>query len=232
MRSPMPRRSARRTCVCGCSPATAAQFPRSRSAPSASRSARLCSRTAAAPFTPPAVSRSIAGKARNACSYASSTSPWMTRRRGCELPHRIFYGWYVVGAIGVVLTPPWGWGFYNLWVLLDAFVRKRGFPGALASGAPPFYFVGGGIGGVAAGWLIDRFDSRAIVIVSAFLNALLFGCLRVLSTPLQLYLFHLSFGLCYGCGGIIPNMQILARWFEARRSLAVSIASTGLLGMM
>jgi predicted MFS family arabinose efflux permease len=142
--------------------------------------------------------------------------------------HRIFYGWYVVGAIGVVLTTASGLGFYNLSVLLDAFVRERGFPVALASGATACYFLGGGIGGVVAGWLIERFDARAIVIVSAGLNALLFACLSVLSTPLQLYLFHLSFGLCYGCGGIIPNMTMVARWFEARRSLAVSIASTGL----
>jgi MFS family permease len=152
----------------------------------------------------------------------------MIRRRECELPHRIFYGWYVVAAIGVVLTTTSGLGFYNLSVLLDAFVRERAFPVALASGATACYFVGGGVGGVVAGWLIDRFDARAIVIVSAVLNALLFASLGVLSTPLQLYLFHLSFGLCYGCGGIIPNMTILARWFEARRSLAVSIASTGL----
>jgi MFS family permease len=152
----------------------------------------------------------------------------MIRRRGSELLHRIFYGWYVVGAIGVVLTTTSGLGFYNLSVLLDAFVRERGFPVALASGATACYFVGGGIGGVVAGWLIDRFDARAIVIVSAFLNALLFACLSVLSTPLQLYLFHLFFGFCYGCGGIIPNMTMLARWFEARRALAVSIASTGL----
>ena len=151
----------------------------------------------------------------------------MTRCRS-RLPHRIFYGWYVVGAIGVVLTTASGLGFYNLSVLLDAFVRERGFPVALASGATACYFVGGGIGGVVAGWLIERFDARAIVIVSAVLNAVLFAFLSILSTPLQLYLFHLSFGLCYGCGGIIPNMTMLARWFEARRSLAISIASTGL----
>jgi MFS family permease len=57
---------------------------------------------------------------------------------------------------------------------------------------------------------------------------LLIACLGVLYSPLQLYLFHLVFGLCYGCVGIIPNITMLARWFEARRSLAISIASTGL----
>jgi predicted MFS family arabinose efflux permease len=144
------------------------------------------------------------------------------------LPQRIFYGWYVVGAIALVLTTTSGLGFYNLSVLLDAFVRERSFPVALASGATACYFLGSGVGGVIAGSLIERFDPRLVVIVSAVLSALLLASLGVLYAPVQLYLFHLVFGLCYGCGGAIPNITTVARWFEARRSLAISIASTGL----
>ena len=144
------------------------------------------------------------------------------------MSQRIFYGWYVVGAIGLVLTTTSGLGFYNLSVLLDAFVRERAFPVALASGATACYFLGSGVGGVIAGWLTDRIDSRIVVIVSAAFSALLLAGLGFIYAPIQLYLFHLIFGLCYGCGGIIPNITMLARWFEARRSLAISIASTGL----
>jgi sugar phosphate permease len=140
----------------------------------------------------------------------------------------VFYGWYVVGAIGIVLTTTSGLGFYNLSVLLDALVRERGFPVALASGATACYFIGSGLGGVLAGWLIERVDPRIVVIVSAVLSALLLACLGVIHAPVQLYLFYLVYGLCYGCGGIIPNITTIARWFEARRSLAISIASTGL----
>lgn len=140
----------------------------------------------------------------------------------------MFYGWYVVGAIGIVLTTTSGLGFYNLSVLLDALVRERGFPVALASGATACYFIGSGLGGVLAGWLIERVDPRIVVIVSAVLSALLLACLGVIHAPVQLYLFYLVYGLCYGCGGIIPNITTIARWFEARRSLAISIASTGL----
>src|SRR5262249_7965249 len=100
---------------------------------------------------PPAASRSTAGRARSPCSYASSTSRWMIRSGGSDLPQRIFYGWYVVGAIALVLTTTSGLGFYNLSVLLDAFVLERGFPVALASGATACYFVGGGVGGVIGG---------------------------------------------------------------------------------
>src|SRR5262249_3368771 len=223
-----PRGADRGMCACGSSRATAARFPPSRSAPSASRSARRCSTTAAARCTPPARSCSTAGRARSACNCAFSTLPSTIRWRGCDLPGRVFYGWYGVGAFGLVLTPTSGLGFYNLSVLLDAFVRERGFPVARASGATACYFVGSGVGGVVAGWLIERVDPRVIVSVSAVLMALLLACLGILYSPIQLYLFHLVYGLCYGCGGIIPNITTVARWFEARRSLAISIASTGL----
>src|SRR5262249_48032144 len=213
---------------CGSSPVTAARSRPSLSALSVSRSAMRCSTIVAARSTPPAPSCSTAGRAKSACNCAFSTSPSMIRWRGCDLPHRIFYGWYVVGAIALVLTTTSGLGFYNLSVLLDAFVRERGFPVALASGATACYFVGSGLGGGVAGWLVDRVGPRIVVIISAVLSALLLAGLGFIYAPVQLYVFDLVFGLCYGCGGIIPNITTLARWFEARRSLAISIASTGL----
>ena len=143
-------------------------------------------------------------------------------------PKRIFYGWYVVYAVCLVLTTTSGLGFYNLAVLLDAFVSERGFPVALASGATACYFIGSGTGGVLAGWLIDRIDPRLVVIASACASAVALASVGLLHDPFQLYAFHLVFGLCYGCGGLIPNITVVARWFEARRPQALSIASTGL----
>ena len=44
----------------------------------------------------------------------------------------------------------------------------------------------------------------------------------------QLYLFHVVFGLAHGASGLVPVTTLVARWFNARRALAFSIASTGL----
>jgi Major Facilitator Superfamily len=60
------------------------------------------------------------------------------------------------------------------------------------------------------------------------LSALALACLGLLYGPVQLFFFYVVYGLCYGCIGIVPNITTVARWFEARRSLAISIASTGL----
>ena len=59
---------------------------------------------------------------------------------------QIFYGWYVVYAVGLVLMTTSGLAFYNLSVLLDAFVAERGFPVALTSGATASFFIAAGAG--------------------------------------------------------------------------------------
>jgi MFS family permease len=141
---------------------------------------------------------------------------------------RIFYGWYVVYAIGLVLMTTSGLAFYNLSVLLDAFVAERGFPVALTSGATASFFIASGAGGVFAARLMDRIDARLIMIFGAFVSAVALGSLALLQRPWQLYAFHLVFGFCYGFCGLVPATTIVARWFEARRALALSIASTGL----
>jgi MFS family permease len=141
---------------------------------------------------------------------------------------RIFYGWYVVYAIGFILMTTAGLAFYNLSVLLNAFVVERGFPVGLASGATATYFIASGIGGVLAGRLMDRFDPRPIMITGACVSAVALAAIGLLRNPLELYAFHVVFGFCYGCCGLVPATTIVARWFEARRPLALAVATTGL----
>jgi MFS family permease len=158
---------------------------------------------------------------------AARLPSYPNRRRTARHP-RIFYGWYVVSAVGLVLMTTTGLAFYNLAVLLDAFIAERGFPVGLTSGATASFFVASGLGGVLAGRLMDRVDARMIIILGACGSAIALGCTGLLRRPSELYAFHLIFGFCYGFCGLVPATTIVARWFEARRALALSIASTGL----
>jgi MFS family permease len=140
----------------------------------------------------------------------------------------MFYGWYVVYAICFVLMMTAGLAFHNLSILLNAFVSERGFPVGLASGATAIYFIAWGLGGAVAGRLMDRKDPRQIMIGAACVRAAALACAGLLRTTFELYAFHIVYGFCYGCCGLVPAMTIVARWFEARRPLAMSIATTGL----
>jgi MFS family permease len=141
---------------------------------------------------------------------------------------RIFYGWYVVAAVLVITTAFSGFIFYNLPILLAAFVAERGFPVALASGATATFFVAAGIGGVLAGRLVDRIDVRLVISGGALVAALALCSIGALHATWQLFAFHAVFGLAHGTCGLVPVTTVIARWFNARRSLAFSIGSTGL----
>jgi MFS family permease len=113
-------------------------------------------------------------------------------------------------------------------VLLDAFVTQRGFPVALVSNTTAVFFIAAGLAGVVAGQFVDRFDSRYVIIGSATVAALALLSIGAIREPWQLYAFYIVFGLSYGGCGLIPTTTIIARWFERRRAMALSISSTGL----
>lgn len=141
---------------------------------------------------------------------------------------RVFYGWYIVAAICLITTVTSGLGFYNLSILLDAFVTERGFPVSLTSAATATFFVAGGFAGVIAGRLVDRFDPRLVMAGSAALGALALSTVGLLRETWQLFAFHIAFGFAYGGTGLVPVTTLVTRWFDAKRAFALSMASTGL----
>lgn len=141
---------------------------------------------------------------------------------------RVFYGWYVVYALLVVMTTTAGLAFYNLPVLLAAFVAERGFPVSLASAATASFFVAAGLAGLAAGQIVDRYDPRYVILAAACGATLALASIGLLHEPWQLFAFYLFFGACYGGCGLVPTTTVVTRWFERERAMAMSIASTGL----
>lgn len=141
---------------------------------------------------------------------------------------RIFYGWYVVYAVGFVMTTTAGLAFYNLPVLLDAFVSERGFAVSLASNTTAAFFIAAGTAGLLAGQLVDRFDPRYAIIGGSVIASLALLSIGVVKEAWQLYAFYIVFGFSYGLCGLVPTTTLISRWFERRRALAMSIGSTGL----
>jgi MFS family permease len=141
---------------------------------------------------------------------------------------RVFYGWYIVGAVFAITTVSSGLVFYNLSILLAAFVAERGFPVGLVSSATATFFVAGGFGGLLAGRIVERVDIRLVICAGAAVAALCLASVGLLGEVWQLFAFHVLFGFAYGTAGLVPVTTLIARWFNVRRSLAFSIGSTGL----
>jgi MFS family permease len=141
---------------------------------------------------------------------------------------RVFYGWYIVAAICLITTITSGLAFYNLSVLLDAFVVERGFPVSLTSAATASFFVAGGFTGVVVGRLVDKFDPRTVIVASAALGAICLLSIGYLQTTWQLFAFHIAFGAAYGGTGLVALTTVVTRWFNVKRAFAMSMAFTGL----
>jgi MFS family permease len=149
-------------------------------------------------------------------------------RTAAKTAGRIFYGWYVAYALMVVSTMTAGFLFYNVSVLLEAFVAERGFPVALASFATGIFFVTASFAGLFVGQIINHIDARIIIIASATLTALALASVGLLRTTAELIGFYAVLGFGYGCSGLVPVSTIVARWFDAKRPQALSVTGTGL----
>ncbi|HAC57656.1 MAG TPA: MFS transporter [Rhodobiaceae bacterium] len=152
-----------------------------------------------------------------------------TEKNGPNMPGQgVFYGWYVVAAVLVIMTVMAGLGFYNLSVYLNAFVAEGGFSVAATSGATACFFVSSGIAGLGVAMLIERYDPRWVITGGAIVSAVATLGAGHVSELWQLYLFYILFGAGYAGAALIPGTTLVARWFARRRSVALSIASTGL----
>lgn len=140
----------------------------------------------------------------------------------------VFYGWWVLAALFVVMTTGSGLAFYAQGVFLDALVEEQGFSVGVAGAGTGFFFVVSGIVGYFVGGLIGRFDVRLVMTVGAVIAATGIYLAGQIRTEWQMFAVFFVFGAGYACSGLVPATTIVTRWFSRRRSVALSIASTGL----
>ncbi|MEJ7801716.1 MAG: MFS transporter [Ilumatobacter sp.] len=139
-----------------------------------------------------------------------------------------FPGWRVVAGCFIVLTTSSGLGFYGLAVYLNALSNERGWDVASISLATTFFFFVAGFGGVWAARLIASYDIRAVVSVGAVVAGIALAALGQVREQWQLFVVYGVFALGWSLAGLVPMTTVVTRWFHAKRSVAISVASTGL----
>jgi len=140
----------------------------------------------------------------------------------------VFEGWYVVAAVFVVLMVNAGLGFYGLAVYLKAITEEQGFSTASVSLATSLFFIVGAITGRVIAPVIQRRDLRIVVGAGGLVSALGLWLIGQSTSLPTLYLSYAIFAIGFGLSGLVPATTLVTRWFEVRRSVALSIASTGL----
>lgn len=150
------------------------------------------------------------------------------KRRLSDSPGRIFYGWWIV-AIGCVLDAVKG-GTYNTGFTLYFLPVLHELNLSRAATSLPFSLakLEAALGGPLAGYLIDRFDLRVVMVVGTVLAGVGF---MLLSFTHSYVLFVLVFvGLVttgFQLGFNQATLAVVNHWFRRKRGLAMSIVQTG-----
>ena len=118
----------------------------------------------------------------------------------------------------------WGLPYYY-----DFMVQQFGWTRAqVTSGNALSKLVVGPVFGFIAGWMVDRFGPRRLMMAGILMaGAALIG-LGCISTLGMFYFFYLFNALGYVCGGPLPNQVLLSRWFNKSRGKAMGIAYLGI----
>ena len=141
---------------------------------------------------------------------------------------RPFYGWVVVGAVFMVLAVSSGLGFYGLAVYLRALTVEQGFGVGAVSGATALFFAVTGLVGLPVARLIADHDARWTIGAGGVIASVALLMLGRVHEVWQLYPVYALFGMGFAASGLVPGTTLVTRWFARRRSVALSVASTGL----
>jgi MFS family permease len=136
-------------------------------------------------------------------------------------------GWRVLLTTFCMALAAWGLGFYSLSVYVQYLAASGRFAASLLSAATTFHFLVGAAALYAVEYAAARVGRRAVVVAGVLVMA---GCASALAyVPNAFWLFAAYAGMAFGWAAISGTAitQIIGRWFDARRGLALNLALTG-----
>ena len=82
--------------------------------------------------------------------------------------------------------------------------------------------------GFAAGWIVDRFGPRRMMMAGILMAGVALVGLSFTTSLALFYFFYLFNALGYVCGGPLPNQVLISRWFNEARGKAMGFAYLGI----
>lgn len=122
-----------------------------------------------------------------------------------------------------------GLALYGLPFYYDFMVRDFGWSRAqVTSGNAISKLLIGPLFGFAAGWVVDRFGPRRLMMAGIVMAGGALVGLAHVSALWMFYLFYIFNAIGYVCGGPLPNQVLLSRWFDKARGKAMGFAYLGI----
>ncbi|HZS95805.1 MAG TPA: MFS transporter [Terriglobales bacterium] len=135
----------------------------------------------------------------------------------------------VAGTSFVVLFSIVGLALWGLPFFYDFMVQQFGWTrGQVTSGNALSKLLVGPLFGFFAGWVVDRFGPRRIMMAGILMAGIALIGLGSISTLGFFYFFYMFNALGYVCGGPLPVQVLLSNWFDKSRGKAMGFAYLGI----
>ena len=122
-----------------------------------------------------------------------------------------------------------GLALYGLPFYYDFMVREFGWSRTqVTSGNALSKLIVGPLFGFMAGWVVDRFGPRRLMMAGIVMAGVALVGLAHMTSLWMFYAFYLLNALGYVCGGPLPNQVLLSRWFDKSRGKAMGFAYLGI----
>ena len=122
-----------------------------------------------------------------------------------------------------------GIALYGLPFFYDFFVREYGWTRQqVTSGNAYSKLIVGPVFGFAAGWVVDRFGPRRLLLAGILIAGAALVGLGMASALPVFYACYLFNAIGNVCGGPLPNQILLTRWFDQHRGKAMGFAYLGI----
>ena len=136
---------------------------------------------------------------------------------------------YIIATAFLSLFAIVGFALYGLPFFYDFFSKEFGWSRTVVTSgnalgkllvAPLFGFI--------AGWLIDKYGPRKMLMSGALLTGTALIGLSIMNSLGLFYLFYILNALGYVFGGPLPCQVLISRWFTDNRGKAMGIAYLGI----
>ncbi len=152
----------------------------------------------------------------------------MKKNSKAENPHRSSQT-YILATAFFALLAIVGFALYGLPFFYDFMTKEYGWSRAVVtSGNAAGKLIVAPLFGFLAGWLIDRYGPRSLMMTGALLAGTALIGLSFASTLSMFYLFYVMNALGYVFGGPLPSQVLISRWFDKNRGKAMGIAYLGI----
>jgi sugar phosphate permease len=152
----------------------------------------------------------------------------ITQTADLNLPKRSSQG-YIVATAFLSLFGLVGFAYYGLPFFYDFMVKEYGWSRAVVtSGNAIGKLIVGPLFGFIAGWMIDKYGPRRLMMSGALMMGTALIGLSFSSSLGLFYMFYVLNALGYVCGGPLPCQVLISRWFDKNRGKAMGIAYLGI----